>query len=84
MDVGVRELRDHLSRYLERVRAGDELVVTDRGRAIARMVPVDSERPLDRMIADGFVTPARRMRTSVRPAVEARGTVSDLVRDQRR
>ncbi|MGH8902079.1 MAG: type II toxin-antitoxin system Phd/YefM family antitoxin [Egibacteraceae bacterium] len=30
MEVGIRELRDHLSRYLDRVRDGDELVVTDR------------------------------------------------------
>lgn len=34
--VGVRELRQNLSRYLERVRAGDSLVVTDRGREVAR------------------------------------------------
>jgi prevent-host-death family protein len=41
MEVGVWELRNHLSRYLDRVRDGDEAVVTDRGRAIARVVPVD-------------------------------------------
>ena len=34
--VGVRELRQNLSRYLERVRAGDSLVVTDRGCEVAR------------------------------------------------
>lgn len=39
-DVGIRELRDHLSRYLERVQAGEELTVTDRGRPIARLVPI--------------------------------------------
>jgi prevent-host-death family protein len=47
MEVGVRELRNHLSRYLDRVRDGDELVVTDRGRAIARVVPVGAERVRD-------------------------------------
>jgi antitoxin (DNA-binding transcriptional repressor) of toxin-antitoxin stability system len=35
MEVGVRELRNHLRRHLHRVRDGDEVVVTDRGRAIA-------------------------------------------------
>lgn len=29
--VGVRELRDHLSRYLKKVKAGEELAVADRG-----------------------------------------------------
>ncbi|MFL6183937.1 MAG: type II toxin-antitoxin system Phd/YefM family antitoxin [Actinomycetes bacterium] len=38
MEVGVRELRNHLSRYLHRMRYSDEVVVTDRGRAIARVV----------------------------------------------
>jgi prevent-host-death family protein len=42
-EAGIRDLRDHLrlSRYLERVQAGEELTVTDRGRPIARLIPVD-------------------------------------------
>jgi prevent-host-death family protein len=38
-EVGVRELRQNLSRYLERVKAGESLVVTERGREVARLVP---------------------------------------------
>lgn len=38
-NVGVRELRQNLSRYLERVKAGEALVVTERGRVVARLVP---------------------------------------------
>ena len=34
-EVGIRELRDHLSKYLEEVQQGNDVVVTDRGRAIA-------------------------------------------------
>lgn len=37
--VGVRELRQNLSRYLERVKAGEALVVTERGRQVARLIP---------------------------------------------
>jgi len=37
--VGVRELRQNLSRYLERVKAGEALVVTERGREVARLIP---------------------------------------------
>ncbi|MBA3421982.1 MAG: type II toxin-antitoxin system prevent-host-death family antitoxin [Thermoleophilaceae bacterium] len=37
--VGVRELRQNLSRYIERVKEGEALVVTERGREVARLVP---------------------------------------------
>lgn len=33
-EVGVRDLKNHLRQYLERVRAGGEVVVTDRGRPV--------------------------------------------------
>ena len=85
MEAGVRELRDHLSRYLEAVRDGQEVTVTDHGKAIARLVPLDQPRPLDRLIAEGLVTPARTPKRS-RPsgAVASSGSVSDLVAEQRR
>jgi prevent-host-death family protein len=38
--AGIAELKSRLSAYLARVRAGEEVVVTDRGRPIARLVPV--------------------------------------------
>jgi prevent-host-death family protein len=84
MEVGIRELRNHLSRYLERVRHGDEVVVTDRGRAIARVVPVGAERVLDRLIAEGIVTSARQPKRRAAKPIKAQGTVSDLVGEQRR
>ena len=84
MEVGVRELRDHLSRYLDRVRDGDELVVTDRGRAIARIVPLGAERALDRLIAEGIVTPARQPKRRAAKPIRVKGTVSDLIGEQRR
>jgi len=37
--VGVRELRQNLSRYLDRVKAGEGLVVTEHGREVARLLP---------------------------------------------
>jgi prevent-host-death family protein len=54
--VGIRELKAHLSRYLKRVRSGTRLVITERGRSIATMSPVDT--PADvawahRLVADG-------------------------------
>ncbi len=84
MEAGVRELRDHLSRYLDLVRDGREVTVTDHGKAVARLVPLDQPRTIDRLVAEGLVTPAsvaKRPRTPLR--VNAKGTVSDLVADQR-
>ena len=85
MEAGVRELRDHLSRYLELVREGEEVTVTDHGKAVARLVPLDRPRAFDRLVADGLITPAP---TAKRPrsggSVKATGSVSDLVAEQRR
>jgi len=41
--VGVRELRQNLSKYLDRVKAGQDLVVTEHGREVARLVPIGAE-----------------------------------------
>jgi prevent-host-death family protein len=53
----VRELRQHASRYLERVVRGETLEVTDRGRPVARLVPIRADAWED-MVASGRVTPA--------------------------
>jgi prevent-host-death family protein len=84
-EAGIRDLRDHLSRYLERVQAGEELTVTDRGRPIARLIPVEGPHTFDRLVAEGLVTPAAtrdRHRPTTRAA--ATGPVSGLVAEQRR
>jgi uncharacterized protein len=44
-EVGVRELHDRLSRYVQHVKDGAEVVVTMRGRRVARLVPVDETDP---------------------------------------
>lgn len=84
IEVGVRELRNNLSRYLDRVRQGEEVVVTDRGSAVARVLPVGAERVLDRLIAEGVVTPAPKRKRRTGAPIKGTGTVSDLVADQRR
>lgn len=55
--IGVRELRQHASRYLERVAQGESLEVTDRGRPVARLVPITVDAWAD-MISSGKVTHA--------------------------
>lgn len=84
-EAGIRELRDHLSQYLDRVRAGEELTVTDRGTAIARLLPMVRPRPFDRLVDEGLIQRAphpRRQREGALPRTAR--TISDLVADQRR
>lgn len=56
--VGVRELRQNLSKYLERVKRGEDLVVTERGREVARVIPSGPT-------ADPYIDLARRLGASV-------------------
>ena len=54
--VGIRELKAHLSRHLKRVRAGVRLAVTERGRTIATISPVEPPTDVDwahQLVADG-------------------------------
>jgi prevent-host-death family protein len=39
--VGIRELKTHLSRYVREVKGGEEIRVSDRGKIVARLVPVE-------------------------------------------
>lgn len=55
--IGVRELRRDASRWLARVRAGESVVVTDRGRPIAKMVPFVDARGYASLVAEGRIAP---------------------------
>jgi prevent-host-death family protein len=87
LEVGIRDLRDHLSSWLDEVKEGNELVITQRGRAIARIVPVSIPTRLQELIDRGTITPAARPR---RPASEIpqirvpRIDIDAFIRDQRR
>ena len=76
--VGVRELRQNLSVYLERIALGETLEVTDRGQPVAILAPLP--RPssmLERLRAEGRVTPAKGDLLALkrpRMAVSRRGT----------
>lgn len=52
-EIGIRELRQHASRHLRDVEAGMTLQVTDRGRPVARIVPIAREDGLEDLIASG-------------------------------
>ncbi len=87
VEVGVRDLRNNLSRHLVSVREdGTEIVVTDHGRPVARILPIDA--PTDRLAelaAKGLVRPPiSTSRKAPQNRITPKGSVSDLVADQRR
>jgi prevent-host-death family protein len=56
--IGVRELRQQASRYLREVERGDAIEVTDRGRPVARLVPIPRSSRIDALLATGEISPA--------------------------
>jgi prevent-host-death family protein len=87
MDVPVTELRAHLSEWLDRVRGGDEVVVTDRGVPVARLLGLSATATLQRLAADGVIgrdVSARRPTATGRSLPSSRRPVSDVISDQRR
>ncbi len=75
--VGIRDLRDGLSRYLDSVRDGAEITVTDHGRPVARIVPVGSDA-YARLVADGSLVPAANANVTLPPRRDV-GAISDLI-----
>ena len=87
MDVAISELRSNLRAWVDRARAGERVVVTERGVPVARIVAVDAEGLLERLAREGVLTrapSAKRPRASERRPVTSKGSVSDLVGELRR
>ena len=83
--VGIRVLRDNLRLYISRVRDGEEVVVTDHGKAVARIVHLKRPGLLERLIADGVVTPPLDPeRTPIRARITPTAPVSRLIIEDRR
>lgn len=82
--VGVRELQQHASAVVRRAAAGEEVGVTDRGRLVARLVPI-AESPLEALIANGHARPATRRIADLGEPLTATGqrSLSTLLAEQR-
>ena len=65
--IGVRELRQHASRWLSRVAAGETIEITDRGRLVAVLSPPRQGSARERLMAAGRLIPGRHSLCAVRP-----------------
>jgi prevent-host-death family protein len=83
--IGIRELRQHASVYVDLVEKGQTVDITNRGRLVARLVPArDVESPLERLIAAGIIQPAedpgRLLDVEPAPSVpEGQPTASEIL-----
>lgn len=71
--VGIRELKNSISRIIERVEAGEPITVTRRGKPVARIVSATVPPGLAALIANGTVRPGNGLRHTRKP-VKLQGT----------
>jgi prevent-host-death family protein len=92
--VSISELKAKLSEYLESVRAGEEVIVTDRGRPVARIAPVtgpeETESRLRMLIRTGQARPPQHAGGvdverigALRPRARAAGLVGAVLEERR-
>ncbi len=86
--VGIRELKSHLSAYLRRIKAGETVVITDRGTPVGRLMPVETSREetLRHLEAAGILSwSGRKLAADIRPGPKVRGpgSVADLLLEDR-
>jgi prevent-host-death family protein len=86
MDVAVTDLRAHLSDWLERARQGTEVIITDRGLPVARLLGIETAAAIERLTGEGVIA---RPQSAIRPVASgrirprSRRPVADIVSEQR-
>ena len=91
MKLGLREANQQFSRVVKAVRAGREVVLTDRGKPIAIIKPLKeedaAEKAFQAMVAEGLIIPARHrgpMKVSRFKPLKVKGKpVSDTLSEER-
>jgi prevent-host-death family protein len=83
--AGIRELSENASKLIRRVIEGETIEVTDRGRTVARIVPIHGRTVLDQMIVEGRATAARSdlLKLKPFPPVPGKRPLSEVLSDLR-
>lgn len=83
--AGIRELRQNASALIRRVIAGETIEVTERGRPVARIVPLQGRSVLDQMVTEGRATQARGDLLDVKPIprISGKRSLSEVLAELR-
>jgi antitoxin (DNA-binding transcriptional repressor) of toxin-antitoxin stability system len=72
ISVGIRELKSHLSQYIELVKNGENVLITEHNRVVAELKFPEKEssnskvqKILDKLTAEGKLIPAKRKSTII-------------------
>jgi len=85
VEVGVRELRENLSQWLDRAAAGEDVIVTERGKPKVRLSAATGEHILDRLAREGRLRRAKRPRGPLPPPIPVKGNpATDALLEHRR
>jgi prevent-host-death family protein len=87
VNVPITELRAHLSDWLEQARSGEEIIVTDRGVPVARLMGLDATSILERLTLEGVIARpllAEKIKARGRQTPTPTASVADLLSAQRR
>ena len=86
-EAGIRELKAHLSAYLRRVKAGETIVITERGTTVGRIVPIGAslENQMEALAQAGLVAWNGKKLRRIAPVARANGekTVAELLIEDR-
>ena len=82
--VGLKRLKNKLSEYVRLAAAGETVVITDRGRRVAEIVPPrpKAESVIERGVREGWIRPAKRDANWPPPSKPVKGlTLEQLLKE---
>lgn len=84
MEVGIRELKAHLSEYVDKAAKGEVIIVTHRGKSVARLTGLTGMSMIEQGIREGWITAASRA-GGLRPVkrFKASLSVTEVLEDDR-
>lgn len=83
MEVGIRELKAKLSLYVSEAADGATIVITDRGKHVARLTAINDMSHLERGLDEGWIEPARRARLGDAKPVAGLGSIAGALDEDR-
>lgn len=86
MEVGITEFRSNLRRWIDEVKSGEEIVLTERRTPIARITGINAMPVIEQLEREGLIRGPRnkhRTKASGRKRVPVKGSVSEIIVQQR-